>query len=159
MPDRAVCGWYDALFLHSHGQRVLNGRAAATLSGEKGVNQSATTRGWNVRQSTCGTLSGDVCESSADTGISHAFRSDGSGLVSSYPFVPGTNTISDGKWSTCSLNTEALMIMPIEQFFTVLQDDCGNDYKRSTTGAQCAGATHGVALQSSTQSSVLVYTW
>ena len=106
----------------------FNGLAPAVMSGQVGVTQASKTNGWAMRQSTCGSswrdsLSGAGC-STAGTG------------AAAYSYYTGVATVPGG---TCSLKTEALMVMPVEQFIVRLAD---------------AGV-----LVRKTAGSVLSYTW
>lgn len=70
----------------------FSGRAAATLAGQAGITQSILTNRWNIRQSTCGATNGDSCSAGGFSGAS---------------------TTAD---NTCSLKTEALLVLPTQQF-------------------------------------------
>ena len=103
---------------------LFKGRAPAVNSGQLGVNQANNTHGWTVRQSTCGSSWRDTGKCETSTG------------ANPYKYYKGINTVTGG---TCSLKTEALMIMPVEQFLVRLTDS--GAVKKISTG------------------SVLSYTW
>ena len=105
----------------------FNGYAASVVAGQVGVNQSYYTHGWTMRQSTCGASPKDSCTTTTgDTPYSH--------FTGRASFTAGT----------CSLKTEALMIMPVEQFLVRLKD---------------SGAIKQTVIGGTTSTSTLSYVW
>ena len=96
---------------YSKSGNTFNGRASATLAHQKGITQSEKTNSWSYRQTTCGASADDNCDAVTDAGV--------------YPFTGAgiTSGTGDGSTSTCSIKTEALMIMPVEQFIIVMTDN------------------------------------
>lgn len=88
----------------------FNGLAPAVISGQVGVTQANKTNGWTMRQSTCGSSWRDDLGAGCSTA--------GTG-ASAYSYYTGVATVPGG---TCSLKTEALLIMPVEQFIVRLTD-------------------------------------
>ena len=108
---------------------VFNGRAPAVLSGQQGVLQANKTGAWSYRQSTCGASYNDQAADCKTVGSFKTFANTG---------VMG---------ATCGLKNEALMIMPVEQFLIVLQDD--ND----------GGSPKHTGMTEVRKGSILSYTW
>lgn len=99
---------------------LFQGRAAAALVGEYGVQQANTTNFWSVRQTTCSATSTDDCLSG----------------------TPGAFNGKSVSGASCSLKTEALMVMPIEQFLLTM-GNAGNVVTTTPAGG----------------SSLMTYTW
>lgn len=99
----------------------FNGRAAATIAGQKGITQASTTNSWSYRQTTCGANDGDECGTATDDG---AIPFTGKGITSSV----------DSTTATCSIRTEALLIMPVEQFIIVMKDNNNAIVTNSASG-------------------------
>ena len=134
-PSNGVTDSDDNHIFYSDSGNTFNGRAGATLSGQLGVTQASKTNSWSYRQTTCGASAGDAC-GTATTG----------GAI---PFTGAGITGADGSTATCSIKTEALLIMPVEQFIVVMSD---NEAVVTTTVA-------GNALSGTSGSSSLQYTW
>lgn len=92
-------GSSNHLFYSTSGN-TFNGRAGATLAGQAGITQSILTNRWSVRQTTCGASAGDTCD--ANGGFA------------------GVNMTPE---DTCSLKTEALLVLPTQQFVLQLAAD------------------------------------
>ena len=77
---------------YTHAGNSFNGRAASINSQQKGVTQSSNTNYWNIRQTTCGQTSGDVCESagSLPTTAFVAGRGAGAPLAQISHHTPGS---------------------------------------------------------------------
>jgi len=107
---------------YSHSGNAFNGRAPAAQANltprEQGMTQASTTNSWSYRTTTCGASSTDQCT----TANGNTYFT---GMGVSYANNPVTSTFGGSMTgtATCSIKTEALIIMPVQQFIVVLQDD------------------------------------
>lgn len=107
-------------YFYSQTGNTFNGRAGATLPNQDGIMQSILTNRWNIRQTTCGATAGDSCVGAA--------------------FVGAAVSTPDNVQHTCSIKTEALLFLPMQQFVLQLG---ANDQ----------------ALQTLTDGSLTTHTW